>query len=182
MQTCSGVTPFGHRSAPRPAVPDPDVRVALSTIRRDESLPSLIRRNTLQIGEVAERVGLSLRTVRYYEEAGLLVPAGRTPGGFRLYNDDAVSRLLVIRKMKPLGFTLDEMRSLLAVRDELADPELTPERRAELRERLRTWVALAEEKLATLREQAGVAEDFVVGLHGDVERSRSEERTDHPER
>ncbi|MCK9898676.1 MerR family transcriptional regulator [Parafrankia colletiae] len=142
-------------------------------MRRDESVPSLVRRNTLQIGEVAERVGLSLRTVRYYEEAGLLVPTGRTPGGFRLYDDDAVSRLLLIRKMKPLGFTLDEMRSLLAVRDELIDPQLASERRAELRERLRTWVVLAEQKLATLREQAGVAEDFVVGLHDDVERSQT---------
>lgn len=145
-------------------------------MRRDDSLPGLVSRNTLQIGEVAERVGLSLRTVRYYEEAGLLVPAGRTPGGFRLYDDDAVDRLRVIRKMKPLGFTLDEMRSLLAVRDELTDPELAPERRSELRERLRTWAALAEQKLATLREQAGVAEDFVVALHGDVERSQGGER------
>ncbi|WP_369809822.1 MerR family transcriptional regulator [Parafrankia sp. EUN1f] len=145
----------------------------MSTIRRDESHPGLIRRNALQIGEVAERVGLSLRTVRYYEEAGLLVPTGRTPGGFRLYDDDAVDRLLLIKRMKPLGFTLEEMRSLLTVRDELADPGLTAQRRVELRERLRTWAVLAEQKLAALREQAGVAEDFVVGLHGDVERSRA---------
>ncbi|OAA28547.1 putative transcriptional regulator [Frankia sp. EI5c] len=148
-------------------------------MRRDESLPGLIQRDTLQIGEVAEQVGLSLRTVRYYEEAGLLVPTGRTPGGFRLYDEDAVDRLRLIRRMKPLGFTLDEMRSLLAVRDELADPELDPERREQLRERLRTWAVLAEQKLATLREQAGVAEDFVVGLHGDVERSRTGPGDDH---
>lgn len=118
--------------------------------------------------------GLSLRTVRYYEEAGLLVPAGRTPGGFRLYDDKAIRRLQFIKKMKALGFTLEEMRSLLAVRDELATPGLAADRRIELRERLRTWVALAEEKLAALREQAGVAESFVLGLHGDVERSRSD--------
>jgi MerR family transcriptional regulator, copper efflux regulator len=125
-----------------------------------------------QIGDVAERVTLSLRTVRYYEEAGLLMPVGRTAGGFRLYDDDAIDRLLLIKKMKPLGFTLEEMRSLLTLRDEVVRPGLAPERRAELRERLRTWVVLAEEKLAALQEQVRVAEAFVVGLHDDTDRSR----------
>lgn len=129
------------------------------------------RRDVHQIGDVAERVGLSLRTVRYYEEAGLLMPVGRTVGGFRLYDEDAVDRLFVIKKMKPLGFTLDEMRSLLLLRDELLSPDLPAERRAELQARHATWVALAEEKLHTLREQVQVAEAFVGGLHDDAERS-----------
>jgi DNA-binding transcriptional MerR regulator len=132
------------------------------------------RGDVYQIGDVAERVALSLRTVRYYEEAGLLLPVGRTAGGFRLYDDDAVDRLLLIKKMKPLGFTLEEMRSLLTLRDEVVLPELAPERRAELRERLQTWVVLAEEKLAALQEQVRVAEAFVVGLHEDTDRSRRE--------
>ena len=63
-----------------------------------------------QIGEVAERVGLSLRTVRYYEEKGLISPERRTDGGFRLYTDENIARLLLIMQMKPLGFSLDEMR------------------------------------------------------------------------
>ncbi|OAA24257.1 putative transcriptional regulator [Frankia sp. EI5c] len=129
------------------------------------------RRDVHQIGDVAERVGLSLRTVRYYEEAGLLLPVGRTVGGFRLYDDDAVDRLFLIKKMKPLGFTLEEMRSLLVLRDELQEPDLPAERRAALQARLATWVALAEEKLTTLREQVQVAEAFVGGLHDDAERS-----------
>ena len=74
----------------------------------------------MQIGAIAQLVGLSLRTVRYYEEAGLVLPAGRTPGGFRLYDNDAVERLRLIMKMKPLGFTLDEMRLLIETLDELA--------------------------------------------------------------
>ncbi|CAI7977130.1 MULTISPECIES: MerR family transcriptional regulator [unclassified Parafrankia] len=129
------------------------------------------RRDVHQIGDVAERVGLSLRTVRYYEEAGLLMPVGRTVGGFRLYDDDAVDRLFLIKKMKPLGFTLEEMRSLLVLRDELEEADLPAERRAELQARLATWVALAEEKLITLREQVQVAEAFVGGLHDDAGRS-----------
>ncbi|EFC84831.1 MerR family transcriptional regulator [Parafrankia sp. EUN1f] len=129
------------------------------------------RRDVHQIGDVAERVGLSLRTVRYYEEAGLLLPVGRTVGGFRLYDKDAVDRLLLIKKMKPLGFTLEEMRSLLVLRDELAQPDLPAQQRAELQARLATWVALAEEKLITLRQQVQVAEAFVGGLYDDAERS-----------
>lgn len=70
-----------------------------------------------QIGEAAERAELSLRSVRYYEEMGLVAPESRTPGGFRLYTDDHVHRLQLIRRMKPLGFKLNEMRELLAARD-----------------------------------------------------------------
>lgn len=73
----------------------------------------------LQIGEVAERVGLSLRTVRYYEEQGLLEPESRSPGGFRLYGTGQVDRLALIKQMKPLGFTVQEMRELLGARDSL---------------------------------------------------------------
>ena len=67
----------------------------------------------VQIGVLADRVGLSLRTVRYYEEVGLVVPSTRTKGGFRLYGADQERRLLVIKQMKPLGFSLEEMRELL---------------------------------------------------------------------
>ena len=74
----------------------------------------------LQIGQVAERTGLSLRTIRFYEEAGLVLPTGRSEGGFRLYGEDAVTRLEVVKRMKPLGFTVEEMRELLTLLDELA--------------------------------------------------------------
>jgi DNA-binding transcriptional MerR regulator len=72
------------------------------------------------IGEVAERVGLSLRTVRFYEEQGLITPEGRTDGGFRLYTEEHVDRLLLIKHMKPLGFSIQQMRELLDTRDALA--------------------------------------------------------------
>ncbi|MCL9758254.1 MerR family transcriptional regulator [Frankia sp. AiPa1] len=143
----------------------------MSTTRRNVSGSDASRGDVHQIGDVAERVGLSLRTVRYYEEAGLLTLVGRTVGGFRLYDSDAIERLLLIRKMKPLGFSLEEMRALLVLRDELAAPGLATEARAQLRERLTTWVVLAEEKLSSLREQVSVAEAFVGGLHDDAGRS-----------
>ncbi|HUP32857.1 MAG TPA: MerR family transcriptional regulator, partial [Gaiellaceae bacterium] len=67
----------------------------------------------LQIGEVAEHVGLSLRTVRYYEEVGLISPSARSEGGFRLYSDADVSRLVLVKRMKALGLTLEEMGELV---------------------------------------------------------------------
>src|SRR5512133_1079255 len=75
----------------------------------------------MHIGRVAQVVGLSLRTIRYYEEIGLVTPSGRTAGGFRLYNADDVDRLLLIKRMKPLGYPLEEMARLLRLIDALGD-------------------------------------------------------------
>src|SRR4051794_19659521 len=74
-------------------------------LERDVAIPSPKRATSdmHQIGEVAERVELSLRTVRYYEEMGLITPERRTDGGFRLYTEENVQRLLAIKQMKPLG-------------------------------------------------------------------------------
>lgn len=81
----------------------------------------------MQIGEVAARTELSLRTIRHYEETGLVVPSARSRGGFRLYTETDVARLMVIRRMKPLGFTLDQMRDLLDATDRLdADTPSVP--------------------------------------------------------
>jgi len=113
-----------------------------------------------QIGEAAARVGLSLRTVRYYEEVGLVVPSGRTEGGFRLYTDRDINRLALVKQMKPLDFTLDEMRDLLQVRDGLANPGAAARQRAELADRLSMYASAARERCDALREQLEVLEDF----------------------
>jgi MerR family transcriptional regulator, copper efflux regulator len=76
----------------------------------------------LQIGEVAARTELSIKTIRHYDEVGLVTPSARSAGGFRLYTTEDVDRLLAIRRMKPLGFTLDEMGELLTALDTLRDP------------------------------------------------------------
>ena len=59
----------------------------------------------MQIGQVAATTELSIATVRHYDEVGLVTPSARSAGGFRLYTEADVERLLVIRRMKPLGFT-----------------------------------------------------------------------------
>lgn len=65
-----------------------------------------------RIGELASRVGLTERTIRYYEELGLLESVKRLDGGVRVYTDDDVRRLRYIRKLKTLGLTLQEMHEL----------------------------------------------------------------------
>lgn len=69
----------------------------------------------LRIGELAQRVGLTERTIRYYEELGLLESVKRLDGGTRIYTDDDVRRLKFIKKLKMLGLSLDEMRELEAL-------------------------------------------------------------------
>jgi len=86
---------------------------------------------TLQIGEVAKKARVSLRTVRYYEEAGLLRPSQRTSSGTRLYSDQDVVRLRFIRRLKEWGLSLEEIRVALGAvhspqeRQERVDRTLT---------------------------------------------------------
>ena len=67
---------------------------------------------TYRIGELAAKVGLTERTIRYYEERGLLDSVKRLDGGQRVYTDDDVRRLKFIQKLKVLGLTLAEMQEL----------------------------------------------------------------------
>jgi DNA-binding transcriptional MerR regulator len=115
----------------------------------------------MQIGEVADRTGLSLRTIRYYEEVGLVVPSARSQGGFRLYTQPDIDRLHVVKRMKPLGFQLEEMRELLTILDALttAHDEDDGERDKHL-DRIARFHTTAEERCEELRAQLRIAEDF----------------------
>ncbi len=125
----------------------------------------------MQIGEVAARTELSLRTIRHYEETGLVVPSARSQGGFRLYTEQDVDRLMVIRRMKPLGFTLDQMRDLLDATDRLDGGEPTPDEREALLQRVRGYEQDAAEQVAKLRVQLARAEEFARTLRERVERN-----------
>lgn len=70
---------------------------------------------TMQIGEVAKRTQLSIRTIRHYDQVGLVPPSGRSEGGFRLYTDEDVTRLNYVRRITPLGFSLDETAEMLRI-------------------------------------------------------------------
>ncbi|MEV1067046.1 MerR family transcriptional regulator [Streptomyces sp. NPDC050263] len=126
----------------------------------------------MQIGEVAARTDLSLRTIRHYEETGLVIPSARSQGGFRLYTEADVARLMVVRRMKPLGFTLDEMRALLDATDRLDSGEdLPPEQRQELLERISGFEQAAHQRVVDLRTQLARAEEFAATLADRLARS-----------
>src|SRR5438067_6728890 len=74
----------------------------------------------MRIGEAARRLGLTTRTLRYYEEMGLLAPEARSQGGFRSYSDSELARLERICELKNLlGFNLVEIKEILTAEDEL---------------------------------------------------------------
>lgn len=104
-----------------------------------------------QIGEAADRVELSLRTVRYYEEMGLITPERRTDGGFRLYTEESIERLLLIKQMKPLGFSVQEMGELLDARDALRVLAPDHPRRGQLAEELAQFAEAADKRCHKLR-------------------------------
>jgi DNA-binding transcriptional MerR regulator len=74
----------------------------------------------LKIGALAERTGTNAPTIRYYEEIGLLRSADRRSGGQRIYGDDDVKRLTFIRRCREFGFSIDQVRSLVAL---VQDPQ-----------------------------------------------------------
>lgn len=139
-------------------------------VHDDREVTGSARAGLLQIGQVAERTGLSLRTIRFYEENGLVVPTTRSEGGYRLYSDEDVVRLEVIKRMKPLGFSLGEMHQLLTL---LADLETAgDDEREALTDRLRMFHEAATARVTALREQLAVAEGFAATLAGHLNRSR----------
>ncbi|WP_422741934.1 MerR family transcriptional regulator [Mycobacterium sp. WMMD1722] len=118
----------------------------------------------LQIGEVAARTELSIKTIRHYDEVGLVTPSARSAGGFRLYTGDDVARLLTIRRMKPLGFTLEEMRSLLDALEVLDTPTASPARRDRAAGYLADCHTRAEQACAKLTTQLAYARELTERL------------------
>lgn len=70
-------------------------------------------RDLLKIGEFAERGGVSRRSLRHYEELGILTPERRTSGRFRLYSENDLFKLEIIKVFKELGFSLEEIKKIL---------------------------------------------------------------------
>lgn len=116
---------------------------------------------TMHIGELADQTGLSLRTIRHYDEIGLLKPSGRSEGGFRLYTQPDLERLLLIRRMKPLGFALEEMIDLLSIMEARAT---SSEDDADVAAKLDQYLREARERREKLRSQLDMADEFVARL------------------
>jgi MerR family copper efflux transcriptional regulator len=120
-----------------------------------------VTEGAMHIGEVAARTDLSVRSLRHWEEVGLLTPSGRTDGGFRLYTDGDVEKILAIRRMKPLGFSLDEMKDALAHLEALRDPDADADVRERARAHLSAVRAEAGERRQKLVRQLDMADEFI---------------------
>ena len=99
----------------------------------------------LKVGEVAQRAGVNLQTVHYYERRGLLPKPPRTDSNYRAYPADAVLRVRFIKRAQDLGFTLKEIQELLSLR---AAPRA---RCGDVRERAEAKVRDIDEKVRTLQ-------------------------------
>ena len=76
----------------------------------------------MKIGQLAKTTGTAVETVRYYERIGLLPQVARTTGNYRSYGQAEVSRLSFIRRARDLGFSLDQVRTLLSLADDCCRP------------------------------------------------------------
>ncbi|HEY2548517.1 MAG TPA: heavy metal-responsive transcriptional regulator [Candidatus Acidoferrum sp.] len=100
----------------------------------------------MQIGIVAEKIGLSVDAIRFYERNALVPRAPRTQGGFRQYGENDVERLAFIRRVQGLGFKLNEIRGLLKLRGNRFQPC------APVRRRLEEKLSDVQRKLADLHK------------------------------
>jgi DNA-binding transcriptional MerR regulator len=100
----------------------------------------------MQIGVVAKRIGLSVDAIRFYERNALLPRVPRSQGGFRQYAESDIETLAFIRRVQGLGFKLDEIRSLLALRSSRMQPC------APVRRRLQAKLADVRRKLADIQK------------------------------
>ena len=118
--------------------------------------------NGLRIGELAAELGLNPKTIRYYEEIGLLPAPRRSPAGYRLYDDADRERLRFIGKAKAIGFTLEEIGEILALRRTGEQP-------------CGHVVELLDHKLAAVDRQLRALMDFrqdLVALRGEAAKTR----------
>ncbi len=115
--------------------------------------------STLRISQLAERTGVPVTTLRFYEETGLL-PAGRTAAGYRIWNEDAVERLAFIGAAKRLGLPLEEIAELLGVWVGGSCARV----RADLRPRIVGRIAVARERSAELAAFVGTLHRTVAHL------------------
>jgi DNA-binding transcriptional MerR regulator len=111
----------------------------------------------LKIGEVSKRSGVGIEALRFYEKSGLLDRPRRTESGYRVYDDSVLDRLAFIKKAQVLGFTLDEIRELIAHKRRGENPcgevrSIVKGRLKDLDERIAQMTQYRDELSAALKE------------------------------
>jgi len=138
----------------------------------------------LRIGELASELGLNPKTIRYYEEIGLLPAPQRSAAGYRLYGAADRERLRFIAKAKAIGLSLEEISEILQLRDGGADPcshvrDLLDRRLAAVDEHLRVLSELRHELLA-LRDEAMTPDGESAEVCGIIEHHKPLRRVASP--
>jgi MerR family transcriptional regulator, copper efflux regulator len=126
---------------------------------------------TLKIGEVANRSGIGIEALRFYERSGLLGRPGRTESGYRVYDAGVLQRLDFIKRSQVLGFSLDEIKRIIADKEAGKSPcrevrEIVQRRLGELDERLKEMRRYRKELGAafTRWEETGDLDGHICGL------------------
>jgi DNA-binding transcriptional MerR regulator len=128
------------------------------------------RGGLLSVAEAASRLGVSPRTLRYYEELGFLAP-GRTPGGHRLYGNDEITTVERIGRMQALGFSLATIRKVLRYRsyeDASGKRRLAADDLRAVVEEARADARAVRDRIATLRRELDEATREAESLEHDV--------------
>lgn len=110
----------------------------------------------MRIGELAKATGTKAETIRYYERAGILPAADRTAGNYRDYSDNHLAALTFVRRARKLGFSMSQVRKLLALSDQDDNPcqdvdGLVQQQLAEVERKISDLMALQEELEQMLR-------------------------------
>ncbi|HET6283095.1 MAG TPA: MerR family transcriptional regulator [Polyangia bacterium] len=113
----------------------------------------------LKVGELAKKTGKSVRALRLYEELGLLAPAVRSKGGFRMYSGRAVTRIEWIQKLQDMGFSLTEIKAFLRGWE---DCETAPKAMSRVREIFADKLRETQETIARLTALVGELNDTLV--------------------
>jgi DNA-binding transcriptional MerR regulator len=130
--------------------------------------PDSRERAYLQIGEVAERTSVTQRTLRFYEEKGLLRPPTRMEGGFRLYSEDDVARVERIKRLQTLlGFTLAEIKELVEAEEVKHQLKATYRRDADIsvrRAKIRKAVEVTERQSQLIEQKLNALHEMKAHL------------------
>lgn len=158
------------------------------THRREEE-DAEVRERLLKIGEVARRTGIGIETLRFYERSGLLGRPARTDGGYRLYSAEELLRLAFIKRAQTLGFTLEEIKRIMAESRAGERPctevrEIVRERLVELDERLKQMRRYRNALARTLQhwDEKKHADGHFCGLIEEAELNTYKLVTRRPER
>ncbi len=139
--------------------------------RQNYSEKTIAPRVSLKIGEVSQSSGIGIEALRFYERSGLLGKPVRSMSGYRLYDEGVLERLSFIKKAQTLGFSLDEIKSIIKDAQSGASPcddvrEIVRRRLSELDERMREMKRYRKELAETLEEwdKVGRAPGHICGL------------------